>query len=293
MKQKKMLPRYPETEPLHIGHRPMLEPSFKKILCGISEFTFANLFLFRRIHNYALSMLEDDLIIITGSDAGDKFFILPFGVPDDKTLAMLFKDYDCIKASCEELSKELAKKGFAVEEDRDNFDYLYLRADLATLAGRKFHKKRNLVKLFNAAYTPVVEELTSGRIEDARKVLDGWLTERAPESGEGDYKAALEALLNMEPLKLHGAIYYIDNKPVAYTTGEEMRQMNTFVTHFEKGLQTYKGLMQFVNKDFAARLPENIKFINREQDLGDLGLRQAKESYRPYGFVRKYRVRTT
>jgi hypothetical protein len=286
-----MIPRYPETEPLHIDHRPLLEPSFKKILCGISEFTFANLFLFRHTHNYSLSRLEDDLIIITGSDDGRTFFMLPFGVPDDRTLAMLFKEFDALKASCEELSIELKAKGFIVEEDRDNFDYLYLRIDLATLPGRKFHKKRNLIKLFNTHYSPVIEELTGERINDAQKVLDGWLSERAPESGEGDYKAAKEALLNMNPLKLHGAIYYIDAKPVAYTTGEEMLQMSTFVTHFEKGLKEYKGLLQFVNKDFAGRLPESCKFINREQDLGDLGLRQSKESYRPYGFVRKYRVR--
>ena len=286
-----MISRYPETEPLHIGHRPLLEPSFKKILCGISEFTFANLFLFRHTHNYALTKLPDDLIIITGSDGGDKFFMLPFGVPDDRTLTMLFKEFDSIKASCEETSKEFIQKGYEREEDRDNFDYLYLTEDLSTLQGRKFHKKRNLVKLFNAEYSPVIKELTSEHIEDAVAILDGWLDERAPQSGEGDYRAAKEALLNMEPLKLRGAIYYIDDKPVAYTTGEEMEQMHTFVTHFEKGLQAYRGLMQFVNKDFASRLAKDFQFINREQDLGDAGLRQAKESYRPYGFVRKYRIR--
>ncbi|MBE9531239.1 MAG: ABC transporter permease, partial [Proteobacteria bacterium] len=58
-----MIPTYPETEALHVGHRPILEPSFKMILCGISEFTFANLFLFRHTHNYVLTKLTDDLII--------------------------------------------------------------------------------------------------------------------------------------------------------------------------------------------------------------------------------------
>jgi hypothetical protein len=236
-------------------------------------------------------MLDGDLAIVTGSDEGENFFMLPFGSPDDKTLDTLFARFGSIKAACEELSIELSEKGFETTEDRDNFDYLYLTEDLKTLAGRRYHKKRNLVKLFNASYTPVVCELTEDRVDDALEVLDAWLAERSPEEGEGDYTAAKEALTNMAPLHLSGAIYYIEGRPVAYTTGEVMAQMSSFVTHFEKGLNQYKGLLQFVNQDFAGRLPEGCKFINREQDLGEAGLRQSKESYRPYGFVRKYRVR--
>ncbi len=287
-----MIPGYPTLEPINIDHRQELQPSFKRIMCGISEFTFANLFLFRHTHNYSLTMLPGGLVVVTGSDDGEEFFMLPFGSPDDDdTLDKLFTRFGTLKAACEELSKELLEKGFEIIEDRDNFDYLYLTEDLATLVGRRFHKKRNLVKLFNADYTANVEELTEGRVDDALEVLDGWLNERDPESGEGDYVAAKEALLNMAPLKLYGAVYYIEDKPVAYTTGEMMSQMSSFVTHFEKGLNQYKGLLQFVNQDFANRLPEGCKFINREQDLGDPGLRQSKESYRPFGFVRKYRVR--
>ena len=285
-----MIPEYPELAPLNIDHRPELEPSFKKIMCGISEFTFANLFLFRHTHNYSLTKVEGDLVIVTGSDEGATFFMLPFGSPDDDMLDTLFSRFGSLKAACEELSKELLAKGFAVTEDRDNFDYLYLTEDLRDLPGRRYHKKRNLVKLFNSSYEAEVQELTEDRIDDAHMVLDGWLAERNKEEDEGDYAAAKEALNNMAPINLKGAIYYIEGRPVAYTTGEVMAQMSSFVTHFEKGLGQYKGLMQFVNQDFANRLPKGCKFINREQDLGDPGLRQAKESYRPYGFVRKYRV---
>ena len=52
----------------------------------------------------------------------------------------------------------------------------------------------------------------------------------------------------------------------------------------------YKGLYQFINQSFAAILPEDYQTINREQDLGDPGLRQAKLSYRPSSFVEKFRV---
>jgi hypothetical protein len=61
-----------------------------------------------------------------------------------------------------------------------------------------------------------------------------------------------------------------------------------FAIHFEKAIDTYKGVFQYINQNFAASLPESFTYINREQDLGDEGLRQAKLTYRPAGFVRKH-----
>jgi len=65
-----------------------------------------------------------------------------------------------------------------------------------------------------------------------------------------------------------------------------------FVIHFEKAAlkKEYTGIYQYVNQAFTAVLPEQYELINREQDLGDPGLRQAKESYRPVDFVKKYRA---
>jgi hypothetical protein len=61
-----------------------------------------------------------------------------------------------------------------------------------------------------------------------------------------------------------------------------------FTIHFEKAIDAYKGIYQFINQSFAAALPGYYTHINREQDLGDPGLRQAKMTYRPCGFVEKY-----
>ena len=51
-----------------------------------------------------------------------------------------------------------------------------------------------------------------------------------------------------------------------------------------------RGLYQYVNQAFATVLPEKYELINREQNLGDTGLRQAKDSYPPVGFAKKYRA---
>ena len=82
----------------------------------------------------------------------------------------------------------------------------------------------------------------------------------------------------------------MDGRPAGYTLGEEIAGGTTYLIHFEKAVPGYKGLYQFINMSFAGILPDKYVTINREQDLGDEGLRQAKLSYRPCGFVKKYRV---
>ena len=82
----------------------------------------------------------------------------------------------------------------------------------------------------------------------------------------------------------------MNGSPAGYTLGEEIAAGRMFVIHFEKALNRFKGLYQFVNMSFAAILPDNYTYVNREQDLGNEGLRQAKLSYKPVGFVKKYRV---
>lgn len=91
-------------------------------------------------------------------------------------------------------------------------------------------------------------------------------------------------------LQLCGGIYYVEDRPVAYTLGEELSGMATYLIHFEKAVAGYKGLYQFINQSFAQVLPEDYETINREQDMGNQGLRQAKLSYKPTGFIEKFKV---
>jgi uncharacterized protein len=119
------------------------------------------------------------------------------------------------------------------------------------------------------------------------KILENW---KSQTGALGDYHAAKEALEQMDFLQLCGGIFYIENEPVAYCLGEELTGGTTYTIHFEKALsvEKYKGIYQYINQSFAAILPQKYKTINREQDLGDIGLRQAKQSYNPIGFIKKF-----
>lgn len=281
-----MFPLYPETAPLTLALRPLLHPRFQQLVEGISEFTFANLYLFRHAHRYAVTAMADDTLVILGRDGTADFFMLPFLLPEPSLLEQLFASHTMLKCATRAQATALEARGYRARADRDNFDYLYRRQDLALLGGRHYHKKRNLVKAFVSTHAFAAKPLREEFRNDALQVLARWRSE----VGEGDYAAAAEALERMEDLQLCGGIYYVQTEPVAYVLGEEVAGGSCFAIHFEKAVAGYKGLYQYINQSFAAILPESYATINREQDLGDEGLRKAKLSYNPSGFVEKFKI---
>lgn len=283
-----MIEQYPEFSRLSLDQRAELHPRFQQLSEGMSELTFAGIYLFRDAHRYRVSRLGENLYVIVGSDA-EPFFMLPFGLPPEETLRSLFEKHRVMKAVSPAQAGQLSQRGYRVWEDRDSFDYLYRREKMADLAGRKLHRKKNLVNLFLRNNQCVAKPLLEEHTGDALRILDEW---RRQQETPGDYAAAKEALEQMESLQLCGGIFYVNEQPVAYTLGEELAQGSVFVIHFEKAVldKQLRGIYQYVNQVFASFLPEKYDLINREQDLGDPGLRQAKKSYRPVGFVTKYRA---
>jgi hypothetical protein len=292
-----IIPCFPEFVPLTMDLKNEMHPKLSLTPDGVSEFTFADLYLFRKRYNYRISRVEDKTFIISGiqpphgpGEESRKFFMSPCAAPGRGVLEELFKTHDYWKNISDSVlipaKDHLEEWGLKILEDRDNFDYLYLRTDLAELSGKKYHKKRNLVNQFLTAYA--VHEgktLTAELIPQAIEILDRW---REDKGAEGDYAAAREALDLFNELNLKGAIYYVDGTPAGWCLGEAINRGRIFTIHFEKGIDKYKGIYQYINQAFAAALPEYFTSINREQDLGDEGLRQAKMTYRPSGFVRKY-----
>ena len=286
------LPTYPDLEPIDLSMRSILHPRLSLLPDGVSEYTFAGLYLFRATYDYHVGVIDERNLLIHGTKDRASFFMLPCGVPDDDALLLkLFERYDHLKNVPESLlesgRERFERLGLSVVEDRDNFDYLYLRRDLAELAGKKFHKKRNHVNAFVNTYRYQQCRLRGPHIDDAMRVLNEWFATREDKT---DYAATVEALQRYDELGLRGYIVYVDRTPAAFAIGEPLMKGRGFVVHFEKAHDEYRGIYQFVNKAFADTLPRHYTYINREQDLGDEGLRQAKMTYRPARFVKKYRV---
>jgi hypothetical protein len=285
------IPVFPEFAPIALDMRDEFYPALNMIKDGISEFAFSNLYLFRKVYGYRVSRVPGRTFIVEGERHGKSFFYVPCDIPERAVLDELLAGHDYLKNLSESQSDAyratLEGWGYTVVEDRDNFDYLYLRTDLAELSGKTYHKKRNLVNAFLNSYTYEQKPLRRENVADAVAVLDEW---RATKGLDGDYAAAREALELFEGLGMRGCVYYVDGQPAGWCLGEPLARGRMFAIHFEKACDRFKGIYQFINQAFAQALPTHYKSINREQDLGDEGLRQAKMTYRPYAFVNKYRV---
>ncbi|WP_462324925.1 DUF2156 domain-containing protein [Desulfoplanes sp.] len=184
-------------------------------------------------------------------------------------------------------------QGIRVDEDRGQWDYLYSIPELIELAGRKYHKKKNLVNQFVKNHDYEYVALASGEIEMALTLQTEWFLWKNAESDstlDKENRAIVKVMRDWDRLdNILGAGIVVDGKMVAYTIAEHAPN-DQMIIHFEKGCPNYKGIYQAMNRLFLKHSCCDRSIVNREQDLNDPGLRKAKESYHPSGFMKKYGI---
>ena len=182
----------------------------------------------------------------------------------------------------------------ALEEERDNWEYLYDIHELAELAGGKYIKKRNRVNHFKKNYNYKYLPLTLENREAVMEFQQRWLAESEGYlPGIKQEHNCIMRILNSwgEVPHLRGGIIEVSGNIAAYTIGELTG--NSVLIHFEKALTEYSAGYQVINQEFLQHLLKEkpkLLTVNREEDLGDEGLRESKLSYHPTGFIRKYKV---
>ena len=186
---------------------------------------------------------------------------------------------------------------FAFEEDRDGFDYLYDINRLADLPGKKLHAKRNHIRRFDDQFPDwLLEEVTPANVPECVELERQWAAIRQEAAGEDastvseETIAIIEALYHMDKLGLEGALIRADGSPIAFSLGGLITPQ-VFDVNFEKSFGDIQGAYPAINREMArlvrARHPE-VKWLNREDDMGLEGLRRAKLSYYPDILLTKY-----
>lgn len=186
---------------------------------------------------------------------------------------------------------------FAVDPTPEDDDYVYSRADLTDLPGGRFMRKRNAVSQFTRRHPGhQVLPLGDATAADALAVAQGWL-DAALADGRDDadglrseLAAIALALENRAALDLKGAVLYAEGRPAAMAAASPVNG-ETADVHFEKALPEFARDHAYavINQGLAAMLAP-FAWLNREEDMGDEGLRQAKLSYRPAAMIRRFRA---
>lgn len=188
---------------------------------------------------------------------------------------------------------------FTEEEDRDGFDYLYDIDRLADLPGRRLQSKRNHINRFESVCPDwSVEEIGPENLAECAAMDREWnrLRRGQPEDGEdtlADERHALSlAFCHYRELGLSGLLLRAEGRVAAFTMGSPIGP-DTFDVHFEKAFSDLPGAYPLINREFARWLRERhpgLRWLNREDDMGLEGLRQAKSSYHPDRMVEKSTV---
>lgn len=309
MPESKPIPRFPEFAPIDLGHLGEVAGILSEIDRPVSEYSFANLFLFREAHRYELSR-HGGLLLITATGYDSRPYALPpWGSADGDAVreaaGLLFdvlesrgSEPQLFPVGEKQFKEVFEGHGFDGESDRDSADYVYLTENLANLPGKRYHKRKNRLSKFLREMGERYEyaTLAAEHVEECKELAAGWCDERCSIERPSTYqetRAAIEALELHAELGLTGGVSKVDGEVVAYCLGERLGGPpgeETFVVHFEKARPDMDGAAQAINRDFCKYTIAGYKYVNREQDLGDPGLRKAKEAYHPEYLAAKIRV---
>jgi hypothetical protein len=286
-----------DLHPLSLTDRSLINDFLRQYPPLVSELTFTNLFIWRNSRPVWLAQINNSLLFFVKAGGVDDRFILLGRPVGDIPLSEVFAHYGARLAGAVRLAEKalqtLQQDSVHAIDDRDNADYVYRVADLAELTGRRYAKKRNKVKQCLLNNNCQYEPITRTNLIECIEMQAQWC--KARECGHlpglcSENMAIDELFENFRELDgLIGGAIRVNGTIQAYTIGEQLHP-GTAVCHFEKAMPTIPGLGQLINQWYAKHGLKEYEFINREQDLGIPGLRQAKESYFPHHLVKKYTV---
>jgi len=269
------------------------------------DFSFANMCSWRFLYHSEFAVVEDFLVIRFHIEEDEKrpVYMCPVGNGNgDMRDVILRLEEDAAKQGHmlwllgvtplgrKDLEAAIPD-GFKYLPNRDYFDYIYLREDLVNLTGKKYQAKRNHINKFKKSYSyeyrPITPELVPYCLELERKWYKANRMEEDEEDLSHERRSMTYALEHFSELGLIGGGICVDGQIIAFSFGAPINH-DTFGIHVEKADIHYDGAYSLINQEFASHIPEQFLYVNREEDLGLPGLRQAKQSYQPALLLEKY-----
>lgn len=286
---------------IELSDREWMEKRFAESDFRTCDHSFRNLYIWRHSSNISVADKENMLLIkSSGWDNKQTLYTYPAG-NGNLLLAIdtMIKDAKAnrdefvlrgIPAQEVEKIEKLMPGRFEFEEKRDDFEYIYSVEKMANLAGKKYHGKRNHIARFMDNDGWHYENMSMENIDKCREMNRRWCELNS--SGDNntaslEQMAVQEAFDNFEKLGFKGGVLYIQDEVVAFTIGAPINS-DTFGVHIEKADYRIQGAYPMINREFVRANMSDFTYINREEDLGEEGLRKAKLSYYPEMFVEKW-----
>ena len=290
---------------LTLSDAPAILPMLAMSPSRTCDYTLGVMLMWADYFHYQADIINDTLFVkgVTENDITHAAFSLPVGrMPLNESL-------DIVRSYCnknnitpilsavpaDRLEEVMSTGPTEIEELTDWADYLYDIESMATFRGKKLSKKRNHVNRFVADNPDAVFRMATPA--DIPGLID--FVERQHPAINKSITAEYERLQTIDVLRnLHSypgfecALLTIpDHGPVAFTVGEIIG--DTLYAHIEKIDHDFNGAGETVSSRFCAKILElypGLRYVNREEDTGDLGLRKAKMEYHPLSLLKKYNI---
>lgn len=264
------------------------------------ELSFANNFLWAPHYETKWSVVKNCLVFYNQTRNSVS---LPIGEKPYEALEALLQHYEeknepflmhlVTQEQFEALNQRYPGK-FTIEYRREAADYLYEAESLGTLVGKKLHAKRNHINRFIQNYPEwTYEEITDDNLEECLEMAEKWREQNKCDENKdksAEFCVTLRALKMRKELGLTGGMIRTRDGIVAFSVGEPLTQ-DTFVVHIEKAFADIQGAYPMINREFVLHAAKGYRYINREEDMGEEGLRKAKMSYNPAILLEKGNVR--
>ena len=286
---------------LELKHIPLIKPFFEMQQRRLCDCTIGSTMMWRDYFDNCFAVEEDTLVFRSRYLDGKYAFTFPIGPSTDRMLGRVEAycrekgiDLEFCTVTPFDLEKLKARWPDAgVEENRDWFDYLYESQKMVEFSGKKYAAQRNHINRFdrdNPGWS--FERMRADHVDEVRGFFRDLLEERSKEgdTAREEEEKVFEVLDHFEEYGFLGGILRVDGKIVGLSMGEIVR--DTLFVHIEKANTELSGVYQKLVQCFAREfVGEGVDFINREEDVGDPGLRKSKLSYRPLKLLEKYTVR--
>jgi hypothetical protein len=286
-------PAYPDFKPVGLEDQEVFAEYLGREPSEVCELDFANIFMWKGSERPSWTILNGSLCVLVEPDFEDSYVLPPVGgaverVPE--TVSICLRHAPRL-SRVPEAFVERYGAGFKAEEDPGNFDYIYLRQELAELKGKKFDGKRNRIRKFESTFAHEYHALTRADVPGCFRLLEDWFEEKR--NGDlymrAERVAIIQALASFERLGLKGGVVKVGGRVEAFTMGGRLTA-DMAVLAIEIANPGLVGLAQWINREFVCREWGATTFINREQDMNIEGLRKAKLSYQPVRLVKKFNL---
>lgn len=238
---------------------------------------------------------ESDVLYIRVLDGGILKYMLPvFNKQMGLEEALDKLPPDSILAFVTKPQKEELAHLYASYKNRDWAEYIYASDEFINLTSKKLHSKRNFRTRFLSNYSKnyAMEKLRPEDYSEISQLEEKWaLGQNCPREQKQTIEKEGKLLSQWLDESIKGNlicdVLRIDGELVGCAIGEKMPNGNA-VEMYEKANIDYIGIYTFLATEFAKRNFSDCRYINRQDDVGNEGLRQSKKSYSPKVILDKY-----